>query len=432
MAADTRSPAPLPPVLQEAISKFSAWAEQHLLAEQHANTIATPLYHYTNGYGLKGILESGRIWFTDYRHLNDPSELTHGIDMAHDVARLLGTGADGRVRLFLENIKDLFRHDNFATTLEFFIASFSRARDDLGQWRAYADNGRGFAIGFSAGMFRIGDPVPDRLPEFVGPVRYKLDEVCGRHAAALEEAVVVFLDAVNANADLVSDRAIGIPFMDQFAREIVAQPLIWNCLTSKHPAYEHEQEVRLLLMGIPERLAPHVTTRSGGARLSRILPTRCLCASQITLRRLLWVPQRHLIHSAPFAPCSPRWDLIRTLWWAGQIFLTARYDARDDVTVFCGVPFCRRVSTFELWTMKANIGRHVQQLQPLFFIQGHGEATHSVDRDGSLFAYLHMDAGERPLFESLVFLAEALKSTTRSRSTTPKSTTLANGAMNNI
>ena len=235
--------------------------------EQNANTVATPLYHYTNGYGLKGILESGRIWFTDYRHLNGPSELTHGIDMAHDVARLLSMAADGRSRLFLENIKDLFRHDNFATTLEFFIASFSRARDDLGQWRAYADNGRGFAIGFSPGIFCIGDPVPDRLPEFVGPVRYKLNEVCGRHGAALEEAVAIFLDTVKANADLVSDKAIGIPFMDQFAREIIAQPLIWNCLTSKHPAYEHEQEVRLLLMGMPERLAPHVMTRLRGSEI---------------------------------------------------------------------------------------------------------------------------------------------------------------------
>jgi hypothetical protein len=42
---------------------------------------------------------------------------------------------------------------------------------------------------------------------------------------------------------------------------------------------------------------------------------------------------------------------------------------------------------------RANVGRHVQQLQPLFFIQGHGKATHSVDRKGSLFAYLHADTG---------------------------------------
>lgn len=257
----------LPPVLQEAIIKFCGWAKQQMQEEQDAGTISAPLYHYTNGQGLKGILECGRVWFTDYRHLNDPSELTHGIDMAHDVARELGSGADGRVRLFLECFADMFRHDNFAGLLEFFIASFSRARDDLGQWRAYADNGRGYAIGFAPRMFRIGEAPADRLPEFVGPVHYKIDEVCGRHSAALEQAAAIFLETVAANADLVSDRAIGIPFMQEFAREVIAQPLIWNCLTSKHPAYDHEQEVRLFIMGTPERLGPHLTTRLRGSEI---------------------------------------------------------------------------------------------------------------------------------------------------------------------
>ncbi len=132
--AGTRTP--LPPVLQGAIDKFREWAEHRLQVEQEATNIEAPLYHYTDGNGLKGILESGRVWFTDYRHLNDPSELTHGIDTAREVAQKLGTGADGRVRLFLENFVDLFRHDNFAGTLEFFIASFSRARDDLGRNRS--------------------------------------------------------------------------------------------------------------------------------------------------------------------------------------------------------------------------------------------------------------------------------------------------------
>src|SRR5580704_15851225 len=127
----------IPAVLQDAIVRFRKWSEPQLLAEQTRNTIKAPLYHYTDGRGLKGIIESQTFWFTDYRHLNDPSELIHGIEMAHDVMRLAATGADGRVRLFLERLADMFLSKNFSTTLEFFIASFSRERDDLGQWRAY-------------------------------------------------------------------------------------------------------------------------------------------------------------------------------------------------------------------------------------------------------------------------------------------------------
>jgi hypothetical protein len=136
----------LPPELQDAIDQFKRWAEEYLKAEQNKNTIIETLYHYTDARGLEGIIKSGEIWFTDYRHLNDPSELVHGIEMARDVARMIANGADSQVRLLMETFKGTFRQANFKATLEFYIASFSRARDDLGQWRAYADNGRGFAI----------------------------------------------------------------------------------------------------------------------------------------------------------------------------------------------------------------------------------------------------------------------------------------------
>jgi len=264
---------PLPAELQQAIETYKEWTRQHLLSEQNNSTIATTLYHYTDVRGLKGILESGQVWFTDYRHLNDPSELTHGIDMARDVAHQIAAGADGRVRLFLDYFLDLFRHDNFVPTLEFFIACFSRTRDDLGQWRAYADNGRGVAIGLSPSLFAVADtPVPGQLPEFVGSVRYSLADVCGCHEACLTEAAAIFLAAANANADLLTDKSVGISFMDQFVRDIIASPLIWNCLTSKHPAYEHEQEVRLVMMGTPAVVAPFVTTRFRGSKIVPYIP----------------------------------------------------------------------------------------------------------------------------------------------------------------
>lgn len=260
----------IPAVLQETISEFSLWSEQQQASEQSKNAIEAPLYHYTDGPGLKGIIESQTIWFTDYRHLNDPSELIHGIDMAHSVAHNIAKDADGRVQLFLETFIDMFNQHNFAETLGFFIASFSRARNDLGQWRAYADNGRGFAIGFAPKMFSVVEPAPtETLGEFVGPVLYTSDEVSARHRISLEKAASLFLNAANANSTLLQDRKIEIRFMREVARELIASPMIWNCLTSKHEAYAHEQEVRLVHLGQPERLSPHVITRF---RKSEIVP----------------------------------------------------------------------------------------------------------------------------------------------------------------
>lgn len=122
---------------------------------------------------------------------------------------MIANGADSQVRLLMETFKGMFRQANFKATLEFYIASFSRARDDLGQWRAYADNGRGFAIGFSPRVFAMINELPtDKLPEFVAPVLYGIDEVHARHASALEKAGSILLNTVDANPELMQDDAI--------------------------------------------------------------------------------------------------------------------------------------------------------------------------------------------------------------------------------
>jgi hypothetical protein len=49
------------------------------------------------------------------------------------------------------------------------------------------------------------------------------------------------------------------------ANELIASPLIWNCMTSKYVAYENEREVRLVLMGQTSNLSPYVKTRLRGS-----------------------------------------------------------------------------------------------------------------------------------------------------------------------
>lgn len=87
----------LPLALQAAIANFRRWVDEDYLAPEQASGIERPLYHYTDARGLKGIIESGQIWFTDYRHMNDPSELVHGMEFAHLVARELALNADERL-----------------------------------------------------------------------------------------------------------------------------------------------------------------------------------------------------------------------------------------------------------------------------------------------------------------------------------------------
>jgi Protein of unknown function (DUF2971) len=273
---DTKSPASsLPPVLRAAIEKFDQWTQQHMESEDNKNTIDTALYHYTDARGLKGIIESETIWFTDYRHLNDPSELTHGIEMARDVMNNSRGREDAHGREFLDCLADMLSTKNFSGRFEFFIASFSRDRDELSQWRAYADNGRGYAIGFAPRMFRIEEDRSDLQPNektFVGPVLYDIREVTERHALAIDEAIAIFLEAVYANVEVVKDETIRDHFIQQFCRDIISAPLIWNCLTSKHPAYKREKEVRLLMLNQRRNLMPYIKTRLRGSEIVPYIP----------------------------------------------------------------------------------------------------------------------------------------------------------------
>jgi hypothetical protein len=258
-----------PQALQNAIDEYDRWSDQQALAEQTRNSIDTPLYHYTDGRGLKGIIESEAIRFTDYRHMNDPSELIHGIKAVQAVVRAVKPGVDGRVGLLLETLADMFSQQNFSNALEFFIGSFSRERDDLGQWRSYADNGRGYALGFAPKLFRVVEN-PNRKPNenvFVGPVVYRTDQILARHQEAIEKAAHIFLETVEANAALMQNKNVGIPFMQDMARAMIASPLIWNCLTTKHPAYEHEREVRLIILGLRDKLMPYIKTRLRGSEI---------------------------------------------------------------------------------------------------------------------------------------------------------------------
>lgn len=168
-------PANFPTALKVAIDNYKAWEKKYFDREQAENKIIAPLYHYTDARGLRGIFESEQIWFTDYRHLNDPSELLHGLKFGLDTVRQ--TTGDRNAQFFLDRVIDNFEGAPFDHPLEYYIASFSRVGNDLGQWRAYADNGRGFAIGFAPSMFEVVEkPPPDTPADFLGAVKYKVED----------------------------------------------------------------------------------------------------------------------------------------------------------------------------------------------------------------------------------------------------------------
>jgi hypothetical protein len=238
MSADRRNWKPLAPVFKAAVAAFDHWSNAHLLAGDTRNQVTTPLYHYTDAAGLEGIVKNQQVWFTRYTHLNDPSEITYGMKIASELLSEIGQASDHLIGIFYDMVNDLFTPENLRG---------------------------GFALGLAPHLFGIADK-PNRTPHesiFVAPVVYGRQAATQHHMPAIVQAVRIVGDTVEHAADLMEDSNVGLPFFDEMGKLPIASHLIFNSLTIKHEAYQHEQEVRLIVVGEHKNLTPSTRSRCG-------------------------------------------------------------------------------------------------------------------------------------------------------------------------
>ena len=105
------------------------------------------IYHYCSVESFRAIIENKTLWLSSVYNLNDYKEI-HWI----------------KDKIF-KKIKSSVTKDNFLKYKSFeelysnqlpnvYIASFSEGSDLLSQWRAYANDGFGVAIGFNSEYFK--------------------------------------------------------------------------------------------------------------------------------------------------------------------------------------------------------------------------------------------------------------------------------------
>ena len=110
------------------------------------------IYHYCNAETLRAILTTKTLRFGDVNMMNDYRESAWGYKIFLETANeLLALSKE------VPELKKIDQHfldqvDKILSSSQLhvhpFTASLSKNPDVLSQWRAYADNGRGFAIGF--------------------------------------------------------------------------------------------------------------------------------------------------------------------------------------------------------------------------------------------------------------------------------------------
>jgi hypothetical protein len=105
------------------------------------------VYHYTDAAGLIGMLRSNRIWATDYRFLNDQSEIAHTQAITLEIIEQREkTCRNSALKQLYSEVRE---YQGMAPESDIFVFSLSEERDDLSQWRGYARDGMGFTVGFS-------------------------------------------------------------------------------------------------------------------------------------------------------------------------------------------------------------------------------------------------------------------------------------------
>jgi hypothetical protein len=256
----------LSPAFMAALRRYDRAAHARVLGARRRDAITAPLYHYTDRGGLAGIITAQKVWFTHYQHLNDDREIKFGMSVANTVLSEIGDRLP-KAKIFCDLVTDLFSAENLDSVFDFYIASFSRRRDDPHQWKNYARAGEGFAIGLAPQLFGIELDRPNRKAHeniFVSPVRYGERAGHDLQRPAIESAARIIAETVEHKATAMQDINRGMPFFREMADRLLATELILHCLTVKGLDWSPENEVRLFILGQRANLAPYVSTHSRG------------------------------------------------------------------------------------------------------------------------------------------------------------------------
>lgn len=177
------------------------------------------LFHYCSEAGFWGIFTSLTLWLSSVWAMNDADELWWG---RKAVGLVLGRNAETFPPEFRDFIlSSLAKPDLHTLPL---VTSFSRNGDLLSQWRAYADDGTGFAIKFNPKVIH-------KMPVNMTSVVYKPE----RQGQLIFNSLQLFYAYWKFETE---------PAMSALSETL--QSFAMDLVALKHPSFFEEREVRLV------------------------------------------------------------------------------------------------------------------------------------------------------------------------------------------
>ena len=236
----------MPAIKQETVRRFSVKCGK--LVDAFAKKLESQqpppiIYHYTDDRGLRGILESGAIHLHDIFGLNDPSELSYGFSISAGILIDKARTHPGEIRKFAERYANFGLQRGIEASAHFFSCSFSGCGDDLGQWRAYADNGHGFAIGFETKILEAafttegGQRVENNC---TFPVSYKAERLRKMYEKMADRTLDILSGLYGRKSGHHAEE-----YENELDAALTVQAL-HAAVYFKHKAYKNESEYRFL------------------------------------------------------------------------------------------------------------------------------------------------------------------------------------------
>lgn len=112
------------------------------------------LYHYCSIESFMNIIKSKSIWLTNSAFMNDRLENKMIEKHFEDIIEIL---KPFKAEIYLKNLIENFKKNKN----QVYLFCLSKNQDKLSQWRGYADDGKGVAIGFS---FNLGASLRKKIP----------------------------------------------------------------------------------------------------------------------------------------------------------------------------------------------------------------------------------------------------------------------------
>lgn len=193
-------------IIREPLLRTISILKKDLEREKTKHTGA--IFHYTSADGLKNILESKRIWFSNARFLNDASEINYIYTLFPKTPDVYHEDLlDERFFKLISKISNSYITKDYCDiddrrwwAEDVYIASFSKHKDNLELWNYYTKNQNaiGYNIGFETmpfdfdtDLFRFihGEVIYDtrKQKEFIKNILLRFNDLYRRYDDVLVE-----------------------------------------------------------------------------------------------------------------------------------------------------------------------------------------------------------------------------------------------------